>query len=278
MSEHHHHGAHLLSGLKSALTSDGGRIAEGGVGGALVGGLAGYAGNRFFGNPSAPGYTIAGHHVSQEQAFIAGGAIVGALAGTGGAAFFNHMHSKAGRDYVIIVDKSGAMDPQRWEHAKSAVLFIAPQACNIDPDGVTLLLYSDSVSKTDNVKDSETLTNILSNSHPGGQSNLDAALQSAFADLFNGKSKKGMTVLVITAGRPSNVNATVDVLRDAANRISHSAQLSVTFVQIGDDAEATAYLKWLDNDLKAKFDVVDSLKDEDLKKAGFHQHLRPSQP
>jgi len=50
------------------------------------------------------------------------------------------------------------------------------------------------------------------------------------------------------------------VIRNAANRISREEELSVSFIQIGHDRSARAFLQKLDDDIRgARFDIVDSL-------------------
>ena len=74
---------------------------------------------------------------------------------------------------------------------------------------------------------------------------------------------------MITDGSPNNQNGVKGVLRDAASSIQHDNELSVSFIQIGDDSGAARFLKELDDNLNAKFDIVDTLAFTDMKAKGM---------
>jgi len=58
------------------------------------------------------------------------------------AKFFMDIRQRLYRDYIIIMDMSLSMLGPRWRQAKYAVMRIAPYACQADPDGITLYLFS----------------------------------------------------------------------------------------------------------------------------------------
>lgn len=58
------------------------------------------------------------------------------------AKFFVDVKKHALRDYILIMDMSGSMFGNRWKSAKEATMKIAPFACQADPDGITLYLFS----------------------------------------------------------------------------------------------------------------------------------------
>src|SRR5699024_2924968 len=74
-----------------------------------------------------------------------------------------------------------------------------------------------------------------------------------------GKSDKKDFIIVFTDGVPDDKAAAAKVIVEAANRQESDDELTILFVQIGDDAAASAYLKSLDDDLTgATFDIVDA--------------------
>jgi hypothetical protein len=261
----------FFSGLAKALTSDGAKVGFATAGGGAAGGALGYTAQAHFGDADNKGYEIAGHHVSQQQAWAAGGALFGAVAAGGGMAFFNHMKAGDARDYVVVVDKSAKMAGNNWTQAGMCVMQAAPEICKCDANGVTLILFDDHVQKHEGLKNETEVAHIFDGVQPGGACNLALGLEAAFAD---GGKTKGKTVLVITAGEPDNKNTVADILRAAADKLADKSELSVSFIQIGDDAAATQFLKWLDDSLKAKFDIVDTMKDEDLAKMGVGSAMK----
>ena len=58
------------------------------------------------------------------------------------------------------------------------------------------------------------------------------------------------------------------LLQNAANALVNSDDLRVVFVQVGNDASAARWLSNLDNDLKCKFDIVDTISSEQLVRSG----------
>ena len=84
------------------------------------------------------------------------------------------------------------------------------------------------------------------------------ALAKAFE--IAGKSDKPDFVIVITDGEPNNRQAVKDVLVKQANSQNADSDLTVLFIQIGDDASAANFLAELDDGLHgAKFDIVDTM-------------------
>ena len=74
-----------------------------------------------------------------------------------------------------------------------------------------------------------------------------------------GKSDKKDFIVVFTDGEPDDKAAAAKVIIDAANSQETDDALTILFVQVGDDAGATKYLRSLDDDLTgAKFDIVDA--------------------
>ena len=77
----------------------------------------------------------------------------------------------------------------------------------------------------------------------------------------------GETILVVTDGKPDDQEAVAKAIIEASKQIDKDEELAISFIQIGNDKEATEFLKFLDDDLKkmgAKFDIVDTVSIEDI--------------
>jgi len=161
------------------------------------------------------------------------------------------------RDYILIVDKSGSMAGARWKEARTAVQMIAPSACRADPNGITIYFFSGpgSLKKYSNIKTPQDVSICFEKERPGGTTDLAGVLSAAFQEHF---SQPGVqtTILVITDGEPNHKGAVVKEIVNASNRLTRDEDLSVSFIQIGNDRAATTFLKALDDDIKAKFDIV----------------------
>jgi Mg-chelatase subunit ChlD len=193
----------------------------------------------------------------------------------GDCKFFSQARAKLARDYVLIIDRSGSMEGTSWEEAKKSVEFFAESICDFDPDGITLIMFDHEVIKFDNVKDASFIRRTFSEVQPRGTTDLAKALDAAFLEHFGG-TRGATTILVITDGCPDSEPEVERVIQKAANSITSDEELSISFVQIGDDEEARRFLKFLDDDLDANFDVVDVVFPKDLQEMSFADVIRKS--
>jgi len=178
------------------------------------------------------------------------------------------------RDYIIILDKSGSMDGEKWEEAQRALSKLAPFVCKADPDGITLYVFSSSFQKFSNIQNEKDVTKIFKKTKPGGSTALHTVLEAAFEEHFQGG--KQTTILVITDGSPDSQSNVITVIEGASNRIDKDEDLSVTFIQIGNDSGARNFLKQLDDDLNGKFDIVDTVTMEEMRGMTFEEMIYKS--
>jgi uncharacterized protein with von Willebrand factor type A (vWA) domain len=187
------------------------------------------------------------------------------------------------RDYTIIIDKSGSMSAKdqqggksRWEMMQESTLALARKCEEFDPDGITVYTFSNRFKRYDNVTAGK-ISQIFQESEPIGTTRLAEVLQDALNIYFqhkaSGKSKKnGETILVVTDGEADDRKAVMKVIIEASRQIERDEELAISFIQIGNDPEATGFLRRLDDELKskdasdggAKFDIVDTITIDDI--------------
>merc|ERR1719469_1440033 len=103
-------------------------------------------------------------------------------------------------------------------------------------------------------------------------------MSEAIDDAFDKDlTKCPCAIMVLTAGRPDDTDELNTTLMKTVTRLADTCEtmpLTVTFVQIGDDSNAEAYLAELDNAIKAEcaangetFDLVDTIKHDDIEAA-----------
>ena len=98
---------------------------------------------------------------------------------------------------------------------------------------------------------------VFAGTSPRGSTPLAQALTAALE--LAGKSDKKDFIVVFTDGVPDDREAAAKVIVDASHKQESDDALTILFVQVGDDASASAYLRSLDDDLDdAKFDIVDA--------------------
>ena len=165
-------------------------------------------------------------------------------------------------DYVVLIDASGSMAntdgkaATRFERAKESVIGLVSELGAVDEDGIDVITFGgESIIHTGGVKTPADVQSAF-NRRVAGSTPTAEALELAFK--IAGKSDKPDFVVVITDGEPNNRQAVKDVLIKQANSQNADGDLTVLFIQIGDDAAAGAFLTQLDDDLVgAKFDIVD---------------------
>ncbi|MEG3436706.1 VWA domain-containing protein [Pannus brasiliensis CCIBt3594] len=182
------------------------------------------------------------------------------------------------RDYTLIIDKSGSMstaDPptglSRWEIARESTLALARKCEEIDPDGITVYLFSGRFRRYDNVT-SDKVTQIYQENEPMGRTDLAGVLQDALDSYFQrkaaGKTKpNGETILVVTDGEPDDRRAVMKQIIEASRKMERDEELAISLIQVGHDRQATEFLKALDDQLEgagAKFDIVDTITIDDM--------------
>lgn len=182
------------------------------------------------------------------------------------------------RDYTLIIDKSGSMSTNdqiggktRWDAAQESTLALARKCEEIDPDGITVYLFSGRFRRYDNVT-SDKVTQIYQENEPMGRTDLASVLQDALNNYFQRKAAgeakvNGETILVITDGEPDDYKSVMRIIIEASRQIDRDEELGISLIQVGKDAKATQFLKALDDQLEsagAKFDIVDTITIEDM--------------
>ena len=168
--------------------------------------------------------------------------------------------------------------PLRYEKAVIAMNGIVNQVSKIDPDGVDVVCFPGSGGEGGlehdiyrNIKDIKGLEALVTAQEPKGPCNMGQAMNVVLKEAF--EKERPCSVLVLTAGRPDDHEALTETLVKAARKVRKVSDLTITFVQVGDDEWATNYLKHLDTELSTtnadgeEIDIVDTIKDEDIKKA-----------
>lgn len=203
--------------------------------------------------------------------------IGGAVAGVAALAFFYAMRKRKQRDFVVVVDasasmQSGVFNPiggTRWSETQKALNTLATEACKSDPDGLTIYFFNDRVQRFNNIKTPADVSRIFATFQPAGFTDLTSALDAAFQEHFGKAKRRPTNILVIHDGEPNDQDSVSVVLRRAADAIHKKKELQVSFVQVGDDPKATAFLNYLDTGLGTKFDIVDTVRCTQLAGSSF---------
>jgi hypothetical protein len=187
------------------------------------------------------------------------------------------------RDYTLMIDKSSSMATSdtpdgktRWEIAQESTVALAKKCEEIDPDGITVYLFSGRFRRYDNVT-SEKVSRIYTENEPMGRTDLASVLEDGLENFFQRKAANqtkanGETFIIITDGEPTDRKALIRVIIEATQKIDRDEELAISLIQVGRDKKATAFLKALDDQLQsagAKFDIVDTVTIEDMQGMSF---------
>lgn len=182
------------------------------------------------------------------------------------------------RDYTLIIDKSGSMstsdqpgEKTRWEIAQESTLALARKCEEIDPDGITVYLFSGRFRRYDNVT-SDKVSQVYQENEPMGRTDLASVLQDALDNYFQRKvagiaKSNGETILVITDGEPDDRKAVMRQIIEASRKIERDDELAISLIQVGKDRKASEFLRALDDQLEtagAKFDIVDTITIDEM--------------
>lgn len=176
-------------------------------------------------------------------------------------------------DFVVVVDASGSMaEPvkagstrSRWDAVQESALVFARDVGKLDADGIDVVIFNGSSITSHAGVTADTIKDAFATRSPRSTTPLAEALTEALK--LAGKSDKKDFIVVFTDGVPDDQAAAAKVIVDAANKQETDDALTILFIQVGDDAGATAYLRKLDDSLTgAKFDIVDAKTVEEADK------------
>jgi uncharacterized protein with von Willebrand factor type A (vWA) domain len=182
------------------------------------------------------------------------------------------------RDYTLIIDKSGSMSTPdqmggrtRWEIAQESTLALARKCEQFDPDGITVYVFSGRFKRYNEVTSAK-VAQVFMENDPAGTTNLAGVLQDAINNYFQRKAANqtkpnGETILVITDGEPDDRRAVFEVIINATRQMERDEELGISIIQVGSDAQASKFLKALDDQLQgvgAKFDICDTVTLDDM--------------
>ncbi|MDD1413526.1 VWA domain-containing protein [Dolichospermum sp. ST_con] len=191
------------------------------------------------------------------------------------------------RDYTLIIDKSGSMATPdqkggrtRWSTAQESTFALASKCEQFDPDGITIYLFSGRFKRYENVTSAKVLQ-IFTENDPSGTTDLAGVLKHATDDYLQRKTSgttksNGETILVVTDGEPDDRKAVMKVIIEASRRLDKDEELAISFIQVGNDPQATRFLKILDDELQsagAKFDICDTITMDDMEDMSLSEVL-----
>ncbi|GAA5917041.1 hypothetical protein JCM5296_001824 [Sporobolomyces johnsonii] len=172
-------------------------------------------------------------------------------------------------DLCILVDDSPSM-VAHWEETRTALMGVVEKCLSYDSDGIDLhFMNGGDEFRLQNVTSSNVVASTFDKVQPFGSTPTGVVMDEILRDYVEkvedaraARTKvKPLLLLVLTDGRADDPDMVKDILVEFAARLDEVRappyQLGIQFVQIGDDPEAAAFLKELDDDLKPQLGVRD---------------------
>jgi Mg-chelatase subunit ChlD len=194
-------------------------------------------------------------------------------------------HVKGGlhdRHCVVLIDRSASMLsdvwsetedplPTRWDQALETIKNILLAAANAGGRGVTLYFFGEDYDKYTDVTSIADTERYFKRYRPEGPTYLAPVLEAALESHFEGTKSEGKAtaILVIHDGEPYSKDMVKQTLAIAANRIDTEKEVTVSFLQMGEDPDGLAFLTELDKGFGTRFDIVDTLSAPKVRGNGF---------
>lgn len=167
-------------------------------------------------------------------------------------------------DTIFLVDDSGSMFGPRWAQARGALAAVVDLAVKYDKDGVDIRFFNDEDHRGDNLTSSTDVMDLFDKVIPNGVTPTEDAMEQELGDYMvkwkkQRRKTKKLNLIVLTDGEPDEDNHVDQMIVQYAKELDREGasknQVGIQFVQIGDDAKATIFLKMLDNDLKRRYGI-----------------------
>lgn len=185
----------------------------------------------------------------------------------------NQLELNQGDNFIFCIDVSASMQTKdcpngasRIEYLKEQTIVFAREASKWDPDGIDVLTFGQVVTPYKNITADKAADIIGALKANEGMTDTAAVLAKAY-ELHKAGGYEQSVCFVATDGAPSNGNAVKDVIRDIASKVGEEHEFNISFLTVGEiEANLRAFLTELDDDLKAKYDIVDvkALSDVDF--------------
>ncbi len=208
-------------------------------------------------------------------------------------------------DVVLIIDKSRSMSKtdcasaadslnaatsdlinqpclpvSRWQWCQEQTLDLTKKTQGALPAGITVELFAEQTVIYNNVN-AKDIENIFTVNHPRGNTNTALALKNQLRQYFDRRNRLGdlakpLLLVVVTDGCPNEPSTLRYAIIDATQQMRTREEISITFLQVGNDANGGKILSELDQRLieqKAKFDIVDVKPFAEVSKIGLASAL-----
>jgi Mg-chelatase subunit ChlD len=176
----------------------------------------------------------------------------------------NQLELNKGDNFIFAVDVSGSMTAtdcpggaSRINFLKEKVITFAKEASKWDTDGIDVLTFGHQVTSYKGVTGDNAEKIISGLSANEGSTDTAGVIQAAYK-LHKAGGYDQTVLFVATDGAPSDPDAVKEAIRTIASELKEEHEFAISFLTVGViNSGLQAFLTELDDNLKAKYDIVD---------------------
>lgn len=168
-----------------------------------------------------------------------------------------------GDNFIFAFDVSGSMSASdtpsgqsRIEYLKEKLTTFVNEAGKWDDDGIDLITFGHAVTVKPKLTPANAASTIGTLKANESSTDTAGAIFRAYQIHRDGGYKQSV-LFVATDGAPSDEGKVKDVIRDIASNLKDEHEFAISFLVVGQDQGIRAFLTELDDNLKAKHDIVD---------------------
>lgn len=175
----------------------------------------------------------------------------------------SNLELNKGDNFIFAFDVSGSMSAAdtpsgatRIDYLKERLTTFVNEAAKYDDDGIDLITFGHAVRVLPKLTPANAAGVIAALAANESMTITDKAISKAW-ELHKAGGYKQTVLFVATDGAPSDPGAVKDVIRDIASKVTDEHEFAISFLRVGNDPTIAAFLEELDDNLKAKHDIVD---------------------
>lgn len=183
----------------------------------------------------------------------------------------SNLELNKGDNFIFGMDVSASMTQtdcpggkSRIEFCKEAAITFAKEASKYDTDGIDVLTFGHQISEhlgVDAAKAADVIGALKANE---GATMTHLLIDKAYA-MHKAAKKEQSVLFIVTDGAPSDPNAVKESIRTIAADLKDEHEFAISILTVGvRDPSLEIYLTELDDNLKAKHDIVDVKKLEEV--------------
>lgn len=176
-----------------------------------------------------------------------------------------------GDQFLFAFDISASMGASdcpgglsRINYAKEQAVVFATEAAKYDEDGADYYTFGATVKeyKNQTLDQAKTLiSGIKANEGSTDTAGVIRAMWKRAQELRTNGCTENIVAMIVTDGEPADRDAVKKEIRTIADSLTNGEEFGITFLTIGEiDAGLQSFLTDLDDNLKAKHDIVDVKK------------------